>query len=126
MPSVIWSKVTAALLAILPWRLVVVAHQRTGIDRRAAAVSIRARKGQGSGAALGQAAGAADDAGQGGAVAVGVDGAAARIQRDGPAAGKAAGILERAAAEGEAARGTPRLLSAPTDRVPLLIVVPPV
>ena len=64
MPLLAWSKVTAALLAMSPCRLVVL-PERTGVDRGAAAVGVGAATASTSPSALGQGAGAAHHTGVG-------------------------------------------------------------
>jgi len=74
-------------------------------QRGTAGIGVGARQYQRAVADLGQAAGAADDAGEGRAVAVCVEGAAAAVERDRAAGGEARQELQRPAAEGKAARG---------------------
>ena len=78
-------------------------RERTGIEERAATVAVEAREREGARTGLCQAAGAADRARPCRVVAVGVNSAAAGIERDVAIAGEAREELQRAAVEGEGA-----------------------
>ena len=85
-----------------------VQEQRAGVDRRAAAVGHRRLEVQDAVADLGQTAGAGDDARGDHVVAVGVDRAAAAVERDGVGEAERAQRLQRAAVEAERAAAQAR------------------
>ena len=80
-------------------------HQRTGADRGRAGIGVGRSEHQDAGADLGEAAATANDAGERGIIAIGAEGAAAGVERDRAVGGEPREELQRAAAEGEAARG---------------------
>ena len=98
--------------------------KRPGADRRAPAVGVGAAQGQRAGADLGQIPAAADDPRNARAVAIGVERAAAGVERHVAVRGEARKILQRPKLSPPDV--SPRLASVLTASVPPLIVVPPV